>query len=103
MLAFANGLRGAMGAQAGRAWRPYLAGELYGKTVGILGLGAIGSYVAKLAKADGMRVLAIRRSAQERAAWPALCSQPSRVDFTHVARECARPGVRPAGLVTSVE
>jgi D-2-hydroxyacid dehydrogenase (NADP+) len=67
MLAFAKGLPGAMRAQTERAWRPYLAEELYGKTVGILGLGAIGSYVAKLAKADDMRVLAIRRSIRRRA------------------------------------
>jgi phosphoglycerate dehydrogenase-like enzyme len=68
MLAFAKGLPAAMRARADRTWRPYLAEELHGKTVGILGLGAIGSYVAKLAKADGMRVLAIRRSVQRREA-----------------------------------
>jgi phosphoglycerate dehydrogenase-like enzyme len=68
MLAFAKGLPAAMRAQAERTWRPYLAEELHGKTVGILGLGAIGGYVAKLAKADGMRVLAIRRSVRRRAA-----------------------------------
>jgi D-2-hydroxyacid dehydrogenase (NADP+) len=68
MLAFAKRLPGATRAQAERRWRPYLAEELYGKTVGILGLGAIGGYVAKLAKADGMRVLAIRRSVRRRAA-----------------------------------
>jgi phosphoglycerate dehydrogenase-like enzyme len=68
MLAFAKGLPEAMRAQAERTWRSYLAEELHGKTVGILGLGAIGGYVAKLAKADGMRVLAIRRSARRRAA-----------------------------------
>ena len=67
MLAFAKGLPGAMRAQAERTWRPYLAEELCGKTVGILGLGAIGGYVAKLAKADGMRVLAVRRSVRQRA------------------------------------
>jgi phosphoglycerate dehydrogenase-like enzyme len=67
MLAFAKGLPGAMRAQAERTWRPYLAEELCGKTMGILGLGAIGGYVAKLAKADGMRVLAVRRSVQQRA------------------------------------
>ncbi|HLB26064.1 MAG TPA: D-2-hydroxyacid dehydrogenase [Dehalococcoidia bacterium] len=66
MLAFAKGLAGAMRAQAERTWRPYMAEELYGKTAGIIGLGAIGSYVAKLAKADGMRVIAIRRSADGR-------------------------------------
>ncbi len=68
MLAFAKGLPAAMRAQAERTWRPYLAEELHGKTVGILGLGAIGGYVAKLAKADGMRVVAIRRSVRRRTA-----------------------------------
>jgi phosphoglycerate dehydrogenase-like enzyme len=68
MLAFAKGLPAAMRAQADRTWRPYLAEELHGKTVGILGLGAIGGYVAKLTKADGMRVLAIRRSIRRRTA-----------------------------------
>ncbi len=70
MLAFAKGLPAAMRAKKERAWRPYLAEELYGKTVGIVGLGAIGGYVARLAKADGMRVLAIRRSIRRRAAAP---------------------------------
>ena len=67
MLAFAKGFPAAMRAQAERTWRPYLAEELHGKTVGIIGLGAIGGYVARLARADGMRVLAVRRSARERA------------------------------------
>ena len=67
MLAFAKGFAGAMRAQTERTWRPYLAEELYGKTVGIVGLGAIGGHVARLAKTDGMRVLAIRRSVQRRA------------------------------------
>ncbi|MBI2912308.1 MAG: D-2-hydroxyacid dehydrogenase [Chloroflexi bacterium] len=66
MLAFTKGLPRAFRAQAERAWRPYWADELYGKTVGIVGLGAIGGYVAKLAAALGMRVLAIRRSARRR-------------------------------------
>jgi phosphoglycerate dehydrogenase-like enzyme len=66
MLAWAKGLPGAMRAQTERQWRPYLAEELHEKTVGIIGLGAIGSYVAKLARADGMRVLAVRRSQRKR-------------------------------------
>lgn len=36
--------------------------EVYGKTLGILGLGAIGSEIAKRAQAFGMRVLGMRRS-----------------------------------------
>ncbi len=66
MLAFTKGLHRALRAQAEQAWRPYWADELYGKTVGIVGLGAIGGYVAKLARALGMRVLAVRRSARRR-------------------------------------
>jgi phosphoglycerate dehydrogenase-like enzyme len=42
-----------------RNYRPFL---LQGKTLGIVGLGGIGSAVAHLAKAFGMRVLATRRS-----------------------------------------
>ena len=42
-----------------RGYRPVL---IQGKTVGIVGLGGIGSAVARLAKAVGMRVAATRRS-----------------------------------------
>lgn len=64
MLALAKGFPQAMAAQRERAWRPYLPEELHGMTVGIIGLGAIGREVARLAKAFGMRVLACRRSCQ---------------------------------------
>ncbi|WP_449539102.1 D-2-hydroxyacid dehydrogenase [Ferdinandcohnia sp. Marseille-Q9671] len=37
-------------------------GELYGKTIGILGVGAIGGEIARLAKAFQMRVLGLNRS-----------------------------------------
>ncbi len=62
MLALAKGFPRAMTAQRERAWRQYLPDELHGRTVGIVGLGAIGREVARLAKAFGMRVLACRRS-----------------------------------------
>jgi D-2-hydroxyacid dehydrogenase (NADP+) len=42
-----------------RAYQPVLT---HGKTLGIIGLGGIGSEVARLARAVGMRVLATRRS-----------------------------------------
>lgn len=43
-----------------RAYRPVL---VQGKTLGVVGLGGIGSEVARLARAIGMRVVATRRSA----------------------------------------
>lgn len=46
-----------------RRWLKYTGGELNTKTIGIVGLGHIGTEVARKAKAMGMRVLAIRRSA----------------------------------------
>lgn len=66
MLAFAKGFPRALRAQDEGRWNPYLPEELEDKTVGILGMGAIGSRVAALADAFGMEVLAIRRSAGSR-------------------------------------
>ncbi|WP_397453831.1 D-2-hydroxyacid dehydrogenase family protein [Pseudomonas lurida] len=51
LVAEANSLR------AGN-WQVGLGGDLYGKTLGILGLGSIGQKVAKFAQAFGMRVIA---------------------------------------------
>lgn len=64
MLALAKGLPQAMAAQRERAWRPYVPEELAGRTLGIVGLGAIGSHLARLARAFQMRVIAVRRSCQ---------------------------------------
>jgi phosphoglycerate dehydrogenase-like enzyme len=66
MIAFAKGFPRAFRGQQQNAWRPYLATELEGATVGILGLGAIGRHVAMLARGFGMRVIATRRSQQKR-------------------------------------
>ena len=66
MLAFAKGLPRAFRAQQERAWRPYWPEELEAKTVGVLGMGAIGARVVELSKALGMRVLAMRRSVERR-------------------------------------
>ena len=51
LLAEANALR------AGH-WQVGLGGDLYGKTLGVLGLGSIGQKVAKFAQVFGMRVIA---------------------------------------------
>lgn len=45
-------------------WQKFTTAELGSKTMGIVGLGSIGREVARLAKAFGMRVVAIRRSTQ---------------------------------------
>jgi phosphoglycerate dehydrogenase-like enzyme len=67
ILAFAKGFPAALRAQMEARWAPYPPQELEGQTVGIVGMGAIGSRVAELAHAFGMRVLAIRRSVKTRA------------------------------------
>jgi len=46
----------------GAKWERYPSGVLSGKTVGIIGLGAIGSETARRAQAFGMKVLGCRRS-----------------------------------------
>jgi D-2-hydroxyacid dehydrogenase (NADP+) len=48
--------------QRRRAWLQHGGGELTGMTAGIVGLGAIGGEVARLAKAFRMRTLGLRRS-----------------------------------------
>ncbi|MBK5543695.1 D-2-hydroxyacid dehydrogenase family protein [Pseudomonas sp. TH04] len=51
LLAEANSLRE-------DGWQVGLGGDLYGKTLGVLGLGSIGQKVAKFAQVFGMRVIA---------------------------------------------
>jgi phosphoglycerate dehydrogenase-like enzyme len=65
MLMFCKGAPKFIRAQDRRQWVRYMPQELYGKTVGIVGLGNIGREVARLAKAFGCRIVATRRSATE--------------------------------------
>ncbi len=60
--------------QQGRVWRLYDMQELHGKALGIVGYGEIGRASAGLAKAFGMRVLALRRH-PERAAQDTLVDE----------------------------
>ncbi|WP_448593840.1 D-2-hydroxyacid dehydrogenase [Thermoflexus hugenholtzii] len=47
-------------------WALFVPEELWGKTIGIVGYGSIGRQVARLAKAFGMRVLAMQRGEDHR-------------------------------------
>ena len=63
MLFFAKDLRRMLRNQQAGKWAPFDIEMLEGKTLGIVGYGEIGQATAKLARAFGMRVLAIRRRA----------------------------------------
>jgi phosphoglycerate dehydrogenase-like enzyme len=68
LLAFARGLPDAMRAQATHTWRPMENAEVFelaGKTLLLVGLGAIGQRTARVAAALGMRVLGVRRTASQ--------------------------------------
>jgi phosphoglycerate dehydrogenase-like enzyme len=61
LLAHARRLLPTLQAQAARRWERFAGLELEGRTVLIVGLGSIGSEVARLARPLGVRVLGIRR------------------------------------------
>ncbi len=68
MLAMTRKLPQARDNQAGHVWRSMISDstqredELSGKTLLIIGLGGIGSRLAQLAKAFGLRVIGIKRN-----------------------------------------
>jgi phosphoglycerate dehydrogenase-like enzyme len=64
LLALAKRIPTAVARQRERLWRAFLPRTLEGRTLGILGLGAIGEEVARKARALGMRVIGTRRSGE---------------------------------------
>jgi phosphoglycerate dehydrogenase-like enzyme len=66
MLMLAKKAPGLFAIRESHHWEHLTTLELEGRTLGIVGLGRIGSKVARLARAFGMRVLATRRSATRR-------------------------------------
>ena len=60
ILMFARGMVRALDQQRAKYWEIFCTDELYGKTVGIIGLGEIGERVAELCKTFGTRVIAVK-------------------------------------------
>jgi phosphoglycerate dehydrogenase-like enzyme len=66
LLSFTRGLHISCRDQLNQKWgNTSVLGELHGQTIGLLGVGAIGTETAKIAKAFGMTVLGIRRGGKE--------------------------------------
>jgi phosphoglycerate dehydrogenase-like enzyme len=66
MLAFSHRMPRMFEDKAGHTWTPtrwdrFVPDELFGATVGLVGYGSIGRQVARLARAFGMKVLALKR------------------------------------------
>lgn len=61
MLSHARRLR-ELAVSAPEQWKPVQAGRLQGRTLGVVGMGAIGGALAKRALALGMNVIALRKS-----------------------------------------
>jgi phosphoglycerate dehydrogenase-like enzyme len=71
LLGFARGLPSAYQAQQERRWLPMkeeAVFELYGQTMLLVGVGAIGERTAHLARAFGMRVIGVKRDPSQKVA-----------------------------------
>ena len=66
ILAFAKKLPDCMEAQREKKWQKLQPIEIEGRTLGIVGLGTVGTDLARKTKALGMRVLATKRSVTEK-------------------------------------
>jgi phosphoglycerate dehydrogenase-like enzyme len=62
VLALAKRIPLALEQQRARVWKPYGMAQLSGRTLGILGLGAIGLALGEKARALGLRVIGTRRT-----------------------------------------
>src|SRR5262245_42388202 len=70
ILAFTKRLPRLLRDKRERRWDHYPLGELRGSTLLVVGLGEIGREVARLAEAFGMRVIGVKRTADEAAVGP---------------------------------
>ncbi len=71
ILMLAKGLHTSVRDQAAEQWNFRFTGELAGKTIGIVGMGAIGTETARRAAAFGMRIIGTRRrpSSEDPGTW----------------------------------
>ncbi len=81
MLMFERKIHQGYRQQLANTWERYEGGELLGKTVGIIGVGEIGSRVAELCSALGMEVLGVKRDVSE---------HPGVLDEVHPPEELLR-------------
>ena len=85
VLAFERNLHRGMRQQARGVWESYGAGELRGKTLGVIGVGAIGTRVAELGQAFGMDVLGLKRTPEEIDAVDEMFGPDDRYELLHRA------------------
>ncbi len=85
MLVFSRKLNMFMQFQLQKKWQKLVGDKLEGKTVGIVGLGAIGNEVAKKAKCFGMRIIATKKSIGDKP--PYVDELLPHTQLTHLLRE----------------
>lgn len=87
MLAHAKGFAETARAQAARRWAYRETASLDGATLVIIGAGRIGTAIAELAAAVGMRVIGVRRAAPSSAPPPPFARMVAVADLVAVAGE----------------
>jgi len=85
IMALNRGFIGAIDAQRAGLWRPWTYPALASQTLAVVGTGAIGSALARLAKAMGMTVIGVARRPEPRAPFDAI--RPM-ADLAAVAAGC---------------
>lgn len=83
LLGVTRALYGARESQEKREWKAQGGGveSLYGKTLGILGMGAIGKQAARVGQAFDMRVIGLRNNPQPVEGVAAMFTPDTRLDF----------------------
>lgn len=79
MLSFVRGFHTFARQQVRKEWKRFDLEELASKTLGIIGLGEIGSEIALKAKGFGMRVIAVKRNAVEKPSYVDELWRPERL------------------------